>query len=67
MSRTVTFAGYALLALTAVGLQVASLRSARAASFGHALSYVLRNGAGRLVLLAGWLWLGWHVFVRVDW
>jgi hypothetical protein len=20
-----------------------------------------------LVVLAGWLWLGWHVFVRVDW
>ena len=32
-----------------------------------AVSAVLRHRPARLVLLACWLWLGWHVFVRVHW
>jgi Family of unknown function (DUF6186) len=25
---------------------------------------VMRHPVGRWVVLAGWLWLGWHLFVR---
>jgi Family of unknown function (DUF6186) len=29
------------------------------------LGYVMRSRAGRAVILAGWLWLGWHFFARL--
>ncbi|MGH2395065.1 MAG: DUF6186 family protein [Candidatus Limnocylindria bacterium] len=28
---------------------------------------MLRHRPARILMLAGWLWLGWHIFVRVDW
>jgi hypothetical protein len=66
MSRSVTLIGYAVLALSAAGLEVAA-RHRGSATFVDALTIVLRSRATRLALLAGWLWLGWHLFVRVDW
>ena len=67
MTRLVTLVGYGVLALCAVGLEAAARRSRRRATFGQALDAVLRRWPVRLALLAGWLWLGWHLFVRVDW
>jgi Family of unknown function (DUF6186) len=29
-----------------------------------ATRYVMRPRTGRLLILAGWLWLGWHYFAR---
>lgn len=66
MSRLVTLAGYAVLVATALGLEWAA-RGGRVASFGGALGIVLRSWPARVVLIAAWLWLGWHLFVRVDW
>ena len=67
MTRAVTLAGYAVIALTAIGLEVAARRSTTRATFGDAVTAALRRPAIRLAVLAGWLWLGWHLFVRVDW
>ena len=67
MSRLVTLLGYAAVAACALGLEVAARRSGRWATFGEALAGLRRRWPFRLVLLAGWLWLGWHLFVRVDW
>ena len=67
MTRLVTLLGYAVIAVCALGLEVAALRSPRLPTFGNALSVALRHWPLRLVLQAGWLWLGWHLFVRVDW
>ncbi|MGH9210947.1 MAG: DUF6186 family protein [Acidimicrobiales bacterium] len=66
MTRAVTLVGYALLAATAIGVEAAARRRGEA-TFGDALRLALHWRSARLVLLAGWLWLGWHVFVRVDW
>jgi hypothetical protein len=66
MSRSVTLLGYALLVVSAGGLEVAARRRG-SATFAAALAVTLRSRAARLVLLAAWLWLGWHLFVRVDW
>ena len=66
MSRLITLAGYAILVGTALGLEVAARRG-RVASLGEALGIALRPWPVRLVLIAAWLWLGWHLFVRVDW
>ena len=64
MSRTATLWGYALLAAAVVAYQLTGLLLRRTATLGQALRRVTRVPAGRLVLLAGWLWAGWHTFVR---
>lgn len=67
MSRAVTLIGYAVLLAAAVGLELAARRWRRSATFAEALTAVLARRSSRLLVLAGWLWLGWHLFVRVDW
>lgn len=64
MSRAATLWGYAVLALAVVTYQVAGLVLGRTVTLGQALRRVTRVPAGRFVLLAGWLWAGWHTFVR---
>lgn len=67
MTRTVAFAGYALLAVAIAGYELAGLVWRRTPTLGDALTLVTRSRVGRWLLLAGWLWLGWHLFVRSDW
>ena len=67
MTRLVTLLGYAVLAGAALALEAVARRWGRTATFGGALSVASRRWPARLVLLAGWLWLGWHLFVRVEW
>jgi hypothetical protein len=67
MMRGVTVLGYAVIALCAVALEVGARAGHRMSTFGQALASGLRRPPLRVVLLAGWLWVGWHVFVRVDW
>ena len=64
MSRTVTLWGYAVLAVTAVAYQAAGLILRRTVTFGQALRRLNRVPAARLILVAGWVWFGWHTFVR---
>ena len=67
MTRFVTLVGYGAIAAFAGGLELAARRPGRLARFGEALDLLLRPPALRIIVLAGWLWLGWHVFVRVRW
>ena len=64
MSRAATLWGYALLAIAVVAYQLAGVMLGRTVTLGQALRRVTRVPAGRAVLLAGWLWAGWHTFVR---
>ena len=64
MSRAITLWGYALLAVAVVAYQLAGLALGRTATLAQALRRVTRVPAGRFVLLGGWLWAGWHTFVR---
>ena len=64
MSRALTLAGYAVIAITAVIVEIRA-RSRGTATIATAFRMVLRHPAGRAVMIAAWLWLGWHVFVRV--
>jgi hypothetical protein len=66
MSRATTLWGYALLVMAVVAYQVAGLALRRTATLAQALRRVTRVPAGRFVLLAGWLWAGWHTFVRYS-
>jgi hypothetical protein len=64
MSRTVTLWGYAVLLVAAVAYQAAGLLRRRTVTFGRAVRRLKAMPAARPLLLAGWLWLGWHTFVR---
>ena len=67
MSRTVILVGYAVIAACALAVEVAAHRGRGGARLSHVLSTALARRPVRLALLAAWLWLGWHLFVRVDW
>ncbi len=64
MTRLVTLVGYATIAACGVGLEVAARRRGDA-TFGEALTRLLRRWPVRVLVVVGWLWVGWHVFVRV--
>ena len=66
MTRTVTLAGYAVVAAAMVVAEVAGRRHRRMATVGAVLRLALRTPAVRWALVAGWLWFGWHVFVRAH-
>ena len=67
MTRTVTLAGYAALAVGMVAVQVAARLGARGlVTIGVILRLLTSKRPGRWMLVAAWLWLGWHLFVRVD-
>ena len=64
MSRTITLVGYGVIAAALLGCQLASLVWHRIPTIGQAASVVASRRPGRWLLLAGWLWVGWHFFVR---
>lgn len=67
MTRIVTVAGYVLVAVIGLGLELVARRTRRLATFEEMLAAALGRWPLRVLLQAGWLWIGWHVFVRVDW
>jgi len=67
MSRTITLAGYAVLAVAVLTHQLVAILGRRTATIGQALEPVKRSLPGRLVLLGAWMWVGWHLFVRGRW
>lgn len=64
MSRSTILAGYGLLAFGLVACQVVALRTGRLPTIGQLVSLVTRWRLVRWLLLAAWLWVGWHVFAR---
>ncbi|GAC1366894.1 MAG: hypothetical protein NVSMB32_11680 [Actinomycetota bacterium] len=64
-SREVTTAGYLVLLAAGVILQLLALRRGSGVpTLGAVASRCLRCRAGRLMVVAGWAWLGLHVFAR---
>jgi Family of unknown function (DUF6186) len=58
-------AGWIALGLAAIGAEIAGLLSrGRFPTFGDVLSFLMRSRVGRWFVLIGWIWLGWHLFVR---
>jgi hypothetical protein len=64
MTRTITLAGYGLIALLIVLAQLAATRSDRLPTIGRLLSVVLDRRAGWLLAVVSWTWVGVHLFVR---
>ena len=66
MTRPVTLVGFALFAAAMAACQTLALLRGTMATLGQALARVRRSTLGRGLLLATWLWLGWHLFVRAE-
>lgn len=61
----VTTIGFVVAILALVALELLGRRKiGRIPTLGEWLGYVMRPRAGRVLILAGWLWLGWHYFAR---
>jgi hypothetical protein len=64
-SRDLTIAGYLLLVLIGLGLQIRSYSpGSKIPSLGTVSSRVMRTKTGRIGVMAGWAWLGLHFFAR---
>jgi hypothetical protein len=73
MNRGSTLAGFVILAAALVLRELSAQRARsqhrvpRPLTFGELVVGVARLSHVRWPLLVGWLWLGWHLFARVDW
>jgi sirohydrochlorin ferrochelatase len=57
--------GWVVLAVLAVAVEIAGrLEVAGTAPLGDVVSRLRARGAGRVVLVLAWAWLGWHLFAR---
>ncbi len=61
--RVITLAGYVLIALLALAWEVRCARR-RSMTLGMFLAWLTSRSAVSTILLLGWAWLGWHLFVR---
>ncbi len=65
VTRIITIIGFATAILALFVLEfLARRKDSRIPTLGEWLGYVMRPKAGRLLILLGWLWLGWHYFSR---
>lgn len=64
-SHDLTVAGYVLIVVAGVGLQLLSSREGSPIPpLGAVLGWVMRTRSGRVGVMAGWAWLGIHFFAR---
>jgi hypothetical protein len=64
MTRNLTLAGYAVLATAGLAYELAGRLRHRTPTLGQAMLILTRRPVPRALVLLGWLWLGWHLFVR---
>jgi hypothetical protein len=63
--RTAIVAGFAALLILAVAVDLVARRpGSRVRPLSATVTAALRTRAGRVVLFAAWLWLGWHFLAR---
>jgi len=63
-SRAATFLVWSSLAASLVIVQVVAVTTRRIPTLGDLIRTTVQRRAVRIICLAGWLWLGWHFFVR---
>lgn len=64
-THVITIIGYACVIGLLVVLEVLAHRpGSRIPKMGEWFGYLMRTRTGRLLVLLGWGWLGWHFFAR---
>lgn len=67
MNRSVTIAGWVVIvAAIAIASTTAVVTHGRFPTLAALVRVVSKHVIVRVVLLAGWAWLGWHFFVRTS-
>jgi hypothetical protein len=64
--RTVWLAVWAALAVAVLAWTWVTARSDRLPGLGEVVRRVRRRALGDVLLVAGWAWVGWHLFVRTT-
>jgi hypothetical protein len=65
ITRVITVIGFVCVIGALVSLEIIARRETnRIPTVGEWLGYLMRARAGRVLVLLGWLWLGWHYFAR---
>ncbi|MDQ1520421.1 MAG: hypothetical protein QOI55_1494 [Actinomycetota bacterium] len=64
MTRDISFVIWGLVGAVFVGVVILSIVSDRVPSLGDVLALLTRTAVGVVLVMLGWLWLGWHLFVR---
>jgi hypothetical protein len=67
VNRELIVAGYLALAFAAAGLELAARLTGKLPTLGRTIAALNRSLTGRWLLLAAWIWAGWHFFVRANW
>lgn len=67
MSRELHLAVYLVAVLAGVTVEWIARTRGRLPTLGEVVTIVCRHRSGRWVLIAVWLWTGWHLFVRANW
>jgi hypothetical protein len=63
--RAITVIGFIAIIAALVVLEILARRKiGRIPTISEWLGFVMRRPVGRALVLAGWLWLGWHYFAR---
>lgn len=62
-ARDVTFAAFGAIGLALVVAQATSVRRS-SLTLGQLTNHLMRRRVVRILVLLGWAWLGWHLFVR---
>jgi hypothetical protein len=64
-TRVITIIGFACMIIAIFALEIIGRRRTnRIPTLGEWLGFLMRAWAGRVLILLGWLWLGWHYFAR---
>jgi hypothetical protein len=64
-TRLVTIIGFVSIIAALFALEFLARRpGSKIPTSGQWLGYVMRSRAGRVLVLLGWWWLGWHYFAR---
>jgi len=63
-ARTLTLAGFALIAAAAIGWSVVAARRPSVITLPRLLAGATESRIVRLVFVLVWAWLGWHLFAR---
>ena len=63
-SRTLTFVGYGAILVLIIALATFARHRANWMTLPDALSALTRKRFVRILVVIGWIWLGWHLFAR---
>ncbi len=64
-ARGLTIAGYLLLSLVALGVEMSARRGGSVPAFGTLLRRAMGQRSAQLAILLVWWWVGWHFLLAL--